>query len=110
FTDPTVLPVFNSHAIESQLHRVPGLAERYLYLNDDVFFGRPVTKDLFFHGNGLAKFFLSTAMVGLGPRHAGDTAFVHAAKNNRTLLGDTFGRTVTHLFQHAPHPQLRSVL
>lgn len=110
FADPSVLPVFNSHAIESQLHRVPGLTERYIYLNDDVFFGRPVTKDLFFHGNGLAKFFLSTAMVGLGPRHADDTAFVHAAKNNRMLLGDTFGRTVTHLFQHAPHPQLRSVL
>lgn len=110
FADPTVLPVFNSHAIESQLHRVPALAERYLYLNDDVFFGRPVTKDLFYHGNGLAKFFLSTAMVGLGPRHEADTAFVHAAKNNRMLLGDTFGRTVTHLFQHAPHPQLRSVL
>lgn len=110
FADPSALPVFNSHAIESQLHRVPGLAERYLYLNDDVFFGRPVTKDLFFHSNGLAKFFLSTAMVGLGPRHDDDTAFVHAAKNNRMLLGDTFGRTVTHLFQHAPHPQLRTVL
>ena len=35
------LPTFNSHAIESQLHHLDGLAENYLYLNDDVFFGRP---------------------------------------------------------------------
>jgi hypothetical protein len=36
------LPTFNSHAIESRLHRIPGLREHFLYLNDDVFFGRPV--------------------------------------------------------------------
>lgn len=110
FADPSVLPVFNSHAIESQLHRVPGLAERYVYFNDDVMLGRPVGKDLFFHGNGLAKFFLSTAKVGLGPRREQDPAFVQAAKNNRALLQDARGRTVTNLFQHAPHPQLRRVV
>lgn len=110
FADPSVLPVFNSHAIESQLHRVPGLTERYVYLNDDVFFGRPVDKDLFFHGNGIAKFFLSTAKIGLGPKHPVDTMHTMAAKNNRTLLGEALGRTVTEHFQHAPHPQLRSVI
>lgn len=110
FTDPSVLPVFNSHAIESQLHHIPGLAEHYLYLNDDVFFGRPVSKDLFFQRNGMSKFFLSTAMVGLGPRHPDEPAFVQAAKNNREFLGGVFESTVTHHFQPAPHPQLRSSL
>lgn len=109
FADPSALPVFNSHAIESRLHHVPDLAERYIYFNDDVFLGRPATKDLFFHGNGLAKFFMSTAVMGLGPRHPHDTALAQVAKNTRALLGDVFGRTVTHTFQHAPHPQLRSV-
>src|SRR5699024_11177654 len=37
FPDDSVLPFFNSHAIESVLHRIPGLAEHFLYLNDDVF-------------------------------------------------------------------------
>lgn len=32
------LPVFNSRALESMLHRIPNLSERYLYLNDDMFF------------------------------------------------------------------------
>ncbi|PYG01756.1 Stealth protein CR1, conserved region 1 [Georgenia satyanarayanai] len=110
FTDPGVLPVFNSHAIESQLHHVPGLAEQYLYLNDDVFFGRPVTPSLFFHSNGLAKFFTSSALMDARGHRADDSPVTSAAKNNRALVDEVFGRRVTHLFQHTPHPQLRSVL
>src|SRR5699024_11717490 len=36
FTDSDALPVCNAHAIESQLHHIPGLSERYVYLNDDI--------------------------------------------------------------------------
>lgn len=104
------LPVFNSHAIESRLHHIPGLSERYLYLNDDVFFGRSVGPDLFFHGNGLAKFFPSSALIDHGPRAPHDDPVTSAAKNNRQLIADEFGRTTTTIFQHTPHPQLRSVL
>ncbi|AQA20410.1 hypothetical protein BST95_19390 (plasmid) [Halioglobus japonicus] len=32
-----MLPVFNSRAIESNLHRIPNLSEHFLYLNDDFF-------------------------------------------------------------------------
>ena len=32
-----LLPVFNSCTIEMFLHRIPGLAEEYLYFNDDMF-------------------------------------------------------------------------
>ncbi len=31
------LPTFNSTTIEMFLHKIPGLAERYLYFNDDIF-------------------------------------------------------------------------
>src|SRR5690606_18890282 len=34
FADPSVLPTYNSHAVESQLHRIPGLSEHFLYSND----------------------------------------------------------------------------
>ena len=34
------LPVFDSAHIESYLHHIPGLAERFLYFNDDVFLGQ----------------------------------------------------------------------
>ena len=40
FPDARCLPTFNSHAIELNLHRIPGLSRHFLYLNDDLFFGR----------------------------------------------------------------------
>ena len=36
------LPTFNSHAIETSLHRIDGLAEHFVYFNDDFLLGRPV--------------------------------------------------------------------
>lgn len=110
FPDPAMLPVFNSHAIEACLHRIPGLAEQYLYLNDDMFFGRRVRPEQFFHGNGLAKFFLSSAVTDPGPRQPTDDAVTSAGKNNRELIAEVFGRSTTAIFQHTPHPQLRSVV
>jgi hypothetical protein len=37
-----VLPTFNSLAIETLLHRIPGLAEQFVYLNDDFMLIKPV--------------------------------------------------------------------
>lgn len=110
FRDPSVLPVFNSHAIESQLHHIPGLAEHYLYLNDDFFFGRPVWPETFFHGNGIAKFFLSRTTLDIDPPSRRDLPVLSAAKQNRALLEREFGVTIQNKFQHTPQPQLRSVL
>lgn len=44
----TYLPVFNSRAIETSTCRIPGLAEKYIYMNDDFFFVRPVKPTDFF--------------------------------------------------------------
>ena len=104
------LPTFNSHAIESQLHHIDGLAENYLYLNDDFFFGRPVEPSLFMLGNGLPKIFFSSVKVTPGPLRASDLPITSAAKNNRDLLTDKFGRTTLHRFQHAPYSLRRSVM
>jgi hypothetical protein len=110
FSDTSSLPVFNSHAIESQLHHIPGLADRYLYLNDDVFFGRPVTPELFFEGNGLSRFFVSRAVLELGAPSVRDLPVMSAAKHNRELVENLTGRTITRKVKHTPHPQQRGVL
>ena len=47
------LPTFNSHVIEAHLHRIEGLSEHYIYINDDIFLGRPCEKSHFFMANGL---------------------------------------------------------
>lgn len=110
FTDPDVLPVFNSHAIESQLHHIPELSDRYLYLNDDCFFLRPTDPELFFTGNGLAKHFPSVVPIDIGAWSPRDLPLVSAAKQGRDHLLEKYGRTITHRFKHTPHPQLREVL
>ncbi|SPT51136.1 stealth family protein [Actinomadura madurae] len=104
------LPTFNSHAIESQLHHIDGLAEHFLYVNDDVFFGRPVLPGHFFHSNGMAHFFLSRVHVDPGPVTFDDPPVMAAGKNNRHLIEEAFGRTLTQKMKHVPHPLRRSVL
>lgn len=46
------LPIFNASAIEMNIHRIEGLAEHFLYMNDDMFIGRPLKPEAFFK-NGL---------------------------------------------------------
>lgn len=110
FADPSVLPVFNSHAIESQLHHIEDLAEHYLYLNDDVFFGRPVSPSLFFHPNGLVKLNPSPYRFGLGEVSEEDQPVDAAAKRNGALLEKHFGKVPVSKFKHTPIPQRRSVV
>jgi len=45
-------PVFNSHAIESALHKITEMSEHFIYLNDDIFVRRKVTPCHFFR-NGI---------------------------------------------------------
>lgn len=47
------LPTFNSLSIESVLWRIPGLSERFIYLNDDCALIRPVNLNDFFRNNQL---------------------------------------------------------
>ncbi len=42
------LPTFSSHPIEHNLHRIPGLSERFVYFNDDMFLLRPLKPSFFF--------------------------------------------------------------
>ncbi len=104
------LPTFNSHAIETQLHHLDGLAENYLYFNDDVFLGHPVPPETFVLANGLSRFFLSSVKTDDGPVRPGDLPITTAAKNNRDLLIEKFGRMTVNKFQHAPHSLRRSVM
>ncbi len=42
------LPLFNSAAIEMSIHKIDGLAEHFIYFNDDSFLLRPVNQECFF--------------------------------------------------------------
>lgn len=59
FQDPAHLPSFSSRAIEANIHRIPGLADRFVFLNDDMFFGRAVKPAHFFTADGRARVFVT---------------------------------------------------
>ena len=52
FIPKEVLPLNNSASIEMWLHRIPDLSERFVYSNDDMFLGRPVSPRDFFDVRG----------------------------------------------------------
>ncbi len=56
FPDKSHLPTFNSHSIECHLHRIPNLTEHFIYMNDDVFFGKYISKSDFYKNNKLSYF------------------------------------------------------
>ena len=45
------LPTFNSLSIETMLHRIPGLAENFIYFNDDFFLANETKLEDFFIDN-----------------------------------------------------------
>jgi Stealth protein CR2, conserved region 2/Stealth protein CR3, conserved region 3/Stealth protein CR4, conserved region 4 len=110
FRDHANLPTHNSHAIESQLQHIDGLSEHFLYSNDDMFFARPVSPDMFFSPGGITKFIEATTRIGLGENSPERSGFENAARVNRELLRRRFGRVTTRHLEHAPTPLRRSVL
>lgn len=108
FPDAGCLPTFNSHAIETTLHRIPGLAEHFLYCNDDTVLLRLQNPDSYFTPNGLAKFFPSPVKINY---LSGDNEpHIAAAINNREIIRERFGMEITQSMLHTPHPHRKSVL
>ncbi|STX36861.1 stealth family protein [Legionella feeleii] len=110
------LPTFNSLSIESVLWRIPGLANNFLYLNDDFFIIRPVNPEDFFHTNNLIlrgkwkiqsrkkwPTFLQNRLSQLIPRGG------HRARQEITAQLVGWERYYYYL-PHLPHPIRKSTL
>ena len=54
FIPSKYLPTFSSHPIDLNLHRIPGLSDRFVYFNDDIFIVSPMKPSDFFM-NGLPR-------------------------------------------------------
>lgn len=110
FADPAVLPTHNSHAVEAQLHRIPGLAEHFLYSNDDMFFGRLTEPELFFTPAGVTKFVECGIRIGAGAPAAHRSGHDNGLRVNRELLRERFGRSIVRDLEHCATPLRRSVM
>ena len=110
FKDAGVLPTFNSHAIESQLHHIENLSERYLYFNDDFFLGRSIRPSDFFATDGKPIAYLSAESVLNTVPAETDSGLIWGAKNNCRLLSQIAPIETLQKFLHIPYSQAKSIL
>ena len=110
FSDPDVLPVFNSSAIETQLHHVPGLSEHFLYMNDDFFFGQICEGGDFFHSNGIARIALSDSRISTFDIDNASEEYIIADKNALDLFAQSDAIQAAPLMIHSPYPARVSLL
>ncbi len=109
FMRPDALPTFNSHAIEAAMWRIDGLAEHFVYFNDDVLVTRAVRPNDLYAPDGRPRVCLTRLPVPPGPPTSADSAAVNGARNARDLLAEAgLGRALT-LVAHTPNPQRRSL-
>ncbi|KAH3745132.1 Stealth protein CR4, conserved region 4 [Pelomyxa schiedti] len=83
FPNSSDLPTFNSNAIEAHLHKIPGLAPCFLYMNDDFFLGRDTPKDHFIDPNtGGLKLYMDGFLAPETERMKTNTWHRSVAKSN----------------------------
>jgi hypothetical protein len=123
------LPTFDSANIESYIHHIPNLTERYFYLNDDVFFGAPVQLDDWFWDGGIYASWSNDAEVAAGPLKRYADSMDNACRLSQQWLDARFtSRNIassnepsawqilkgyehtSYTFAHSPRPMLRSLL
>jgi hypothetical protein len=107
FIDTSVLPVFNSNAIELNLPNIPTLSEHFVHLNDDTIIWRKLSKERFFK-NGLPVDFFAHSPF---PRNGvlryikkQDETWVQAIANNIALINRHFLKhhmQTRHLYHHS---------
>ncbi|MCB0416534.1 MAG: Stealth CR1 domain-containing protein [Bdellovibrionaceae bacterium] len=86
FIPAEFLPTFSSYAIESFVHRIPGLSEEFICTNDDTFLIRPCLPTTFFR-NGKPVVYLSEFDAPTGPVSTSEPAWIQALKNAESLIG-----------------------
>lgn len=106
--DERYLPTFNSHVIEAHLHRINGLAEHFIYFNDDVFVARPLPPGHFFRGNGLASLFLSSKSLRAMQKKGFNTPTLSASLNVSNLFEESFENNIDIPLVHTYVPLRKS--
>jgi hypothetical protein len=102
------LPTFNSHAIESWLPEISNLSENFIYMNDDFFIARPVSKETFFAPNGCTISYMEPYGTAIGTPTPEYPDYLNAAINGRNLIQKTFNKSPTQLHVHVPYAATKS--
>lgn len=115
------LPTFNSLSIETVLWRIEGLANHFIYLNDDFSLIRPVSQDDFFRDNKLVlrgnwkvqlekkwrNYWKKMARPFLKEKQPAIPKNAHRAVQEKSAQLAGFTKHFFHL-PHAPYPAMRT--
>jgi hypothetical protein len=82
------LPTFNSHTIELNMHKLPGISDHFVYFNDDMFLLKEVAPTLFFR-KGVPRDMLAFQPVVANPRNP---VMSHIYLNNTLVLSKYFNK------------------
>lgn len=106
------LPTFNSLAISTLLWRIPGLADRYLYFNDDVFLAAPAEPEMWFEGESTTLYARKVPAFAARflrwAKHLGKKHKIFGHKDPMLNAADLLHSGYFFLFPHAPVPMRRS--
>ena len=104
------LPTFNSHVIESFLHKIENLKEHFLYLNDDVLITSMLLPEDLFTSNGSSRSFLETYGTVNGELDDSSPDYLNASRNSASLINSSFNSFPTRLHNHTIFCLLKSIL
>jgi hypothetical protein len=106
------LPLFNSSHIESYIHHIAGLSDRFIYLNDDCFFGAPVNIEEWFCGETISLAWSNEpAVQGLEILACSDSLANASRLSNVWLSANLPGYVhAPRTFAHAPRPLVKKVM
>ena len=82
FIPAKYLPTFNSRTIAFHLHKIPGISDRFVYFNDDMFLTNHVRKEDFFRGGMPCDMFSERPIRASGRNEM----FGHTLLNNMELM------------------------
>lgn len=111
FIDVDLLPTFSSKSIEASLHKIPGLSEHFLSVNDDILFGRTIEVSDLFSIDGRPLVYMDNKQIVRDPPSIEAFADDNA---NRVALGwcehQMRGYTPTLMNAHTPKLVSRSMM
>ena len=108
---PSTQWVYDSGHIESYLHHIDGLSERFFYMNDDVFFGATVDVDWWF-GDRLKVFNEFGQVPNYEALQQDASALVNASLLSRDWLSQRYPHYQhdPRVYSHSPRPMLKSAM
>jgi len=104
------LPTFNSQSIEANIHHIPGLSEHFIYFNDDVLLGQPVTPYDFFTREGKVKVLFEKGLTVSPNPEVQASLYRKAWVNSSAVLNSYFIKERRQRLCHAPFALRKSYI